>query len=124
MSLKSNGGTLTINKVADVEGFEEEVWFSTEAMTNILSFALVRAEYNISYDGEAFIVHCSDNGYDDMVFIPYSSGLHVYNPEDPRGLSSYSFFETVEHHLPKDSSGMRGWCKIYRQVWRSHRIRI
>ena len=73
--------------------------FSTEAMTNILSFALVRAEYNISYDGEAFVVHRLDNEYNDMVFIPHSSGLHVYNPDDPRGLASYSFFETVESNM-------------------------
>jgi len=99
VSLKSNGSTLTINKIADFKGFEEEVWFSTDAMTNILSFALVRAEYNISYDGEAFIVHRSDNRYNDMVFIPHSSGLHVYNPDDPRGLASYSFFETVESNM-------------------------
>ena len=99
MTLKSNGGTLTINKNADFEGFNKEVWFSTEAMTNILSFALMRAEYNISYDGEAFIVHRSDNIYNDMVFIPHSSGLHVYNPDNPRGLASYSFFETVESNM-------------------------
>ena len=68
-------------------------------MTNILLFALVRAEYNISYDGEAYIVHRSDNGYNDMVFIPHSSGLHVYNADDPRGLPSYSFFETVESNM-------------------------
>ena len=40
MTLKSNEGTLTINKIADFEGFDKEVWFSTKAMTNILSFAL------------------------------------------------------------------------------------
>jgi hypothetical protein len=34
-----------------------------------------------------------------MVFIPHSSGLHVYNPDDPRGLASYSFFETVESNM-------------------------
>jgi hypothetical protein len=99
MTLKSNGGTLTINKIANFEGFEEEVWFSKDAMTNILSFALVRAEYDISYDGEAFIIHRSDNGYNDMVFIPHSSGLHVYNPDNPAGLASYSFFETVESNM-------------------------
>ena len=27
MVMKSNGGTITINKVADFEGFEIETWF-------------------------------------------------------------------------------------------------
>jgi hypothetical protein len=39
-------------------------------------------------------------GYSDMVFKPYyKSGLHMYNPDDPRGLASYSFMETVESNM-------------------------
>jgi hypothetical protein len=99
MTLKSNGETLFINKVADFEGFENEVWFSREAMTNILSFALVQAEYDISYDGEAFIVHRAVIKYNDMVFIPHKIGLHEYNPDDPPGLASYAFLEAVESNM-------------------------
>jgi hypothetical protein len=44
MVLKSNGGTLPINKVANFEGFEIETWFSSNAMTNVLSFLLVKSE--------------------------------------------------------------------------------
>ena len=69
MMLKSTGGTLLIDQIAYFEGFDSEVWFLKEAMTNILLFALVRAEYDISYDGEAFIVHPAANEYTDMVFI-------------------------------------------------------
>jgi hypothetical protein len=99
MTLKSNGDMRTINEIADFEGFEKEVRFSTEAMTNLLFFALVRAEYKISYDGESFIVHRSVNEYNDMVFMPHCSRLHVYNPDDPHSLASYSFFETVESNM-------------------------
>ncbi len=42
MILKSNGGSLPINEVADFEGFKRETWFSRNAMTNILSFSLVK----------------------------------------------------------------------------------
>jgi len=36
-NLESNGGSLTIQDIANFEGFEEEsVWFSEEAITNIL----------------------------------------------------------------------------------------
>ena len=34
-----------------------------------------------------------------MVFNPHKSGLHVYDPDDPRGLASYSFMETVESNM-------------------------
>jgi hypothetical protein len=50
MVLKSNGGKLPINEVADFKGFKREMWFSRNAMTNILSFSLVKSEYNITYD--------------------------------------------------------------------------
>jgi hypothetical protein len=33
------------------------------------------------------------------VFKPHPSGLHVYDPDDPRGHASYSFVETVEENI-------------------------
>ncbi len=68
-------------------------------MTNILSFTLVKSEYNITYDGDAFIIHRAAMDYSDMVFKPHKSGLHVYNPDNPRGLACYSFMETVESNM-------------------------
>jgi hypothetical protein len=68
-------------------------------MTNILSFSLVKSEYDITYDGDAFIVHRAAKGHSDMVFKPHKSGLHVYDPDDPRGLASHCFMETVESNM-------------------------
>ena len=65
-------------------------------MTNILSFLLVKSEYKITYDGEDFIIHWAAKGYPDMVFKPHKSGLHVYDPDNSRGLACYSFMETVD----------------------------
>jgi hypothetical protein len=96
MVLKSNGGKLPIGYVADFDGFDTETWFSENAMTNILSFSLVKKEYDISYDGDSFIVHRAAKGFPNMVFKPHRSGLHVYDPHDPRGVASYLFIETVE----------------------------
>ncbi len=56
MILKSNGDSLLINEVANFEGFKREMWFLRNAMTNILSFSLVKSEYDITYDGDAFII--------------------------------------------------------------------
>ncbi len=38
-------------------------------------------------------------GYSDMVSKPHKSGLHVYNLDNPRGLASYSFMETVGSNM-------------------------
>jgi hypothetical protein len=74
MVLKSNGGKFPINEVANFEGFEWERWFSRDAMTNILSFLLVKSEYDITYDGDAFIIHQVAKGYSDMVLSPTRAG--------------------------------------------------
>ena len=39
LSLESNGGKLSIADIANFEGFEAPVWFSQDAITNILSFS-------------------------------------------------------------------------------------
>ncbi len=99
MILKSNGGSLPINEVANFEGFKRETWFSRNAMTNIHSFSLVKSEYDITYDGNAFIIYRAAKGYSDMVFKPHKSGLHVYDLDNPRGLASHCFMETVESNM-------------------------
>ncbi len=99
MILKSNGGSLLINEVANFEGIKRETWFSRNAMTNILSFSLVKSEYHITYDRDAFIIHRATKGYSGMVFKPHKSGSHVYDPDDPRGLASHCFMETVDSNM-------------------------
>jgi hypothetical protein len=63
MVLKSNCGKLPINELANFEGFEWKTWFSRDAMTNILSFLLVKSKYDITYDSDAFIIHQAAKGY-------------------------------------------------------------
>jgi hypothetical protein len=99
LSLQSNGGTLPISDIADYNGFEEAVWYSNDAMTKILSLSRVKREYEVSYDGEDFIIHRAKHGYSDMVFKPHPSGLHVYNQHYPQGHASYSFIVTVEDNM-------------------------
>jgi hypothetical protein len=74
LQLTSNGGNLPISEVADFDGFNKEVWYSEDAITDILSLSLVKREYNISYDGEDFIIRQAKHGYADMVFKPHPSG--------------------------------------------------
>jgi hypothetical protein len=80
-------------------------------MTNILSFSLVKSEYDITYDGDAFIIHRAAKGYSDMVFKPHKSSLHVYDPDDPRGLASHCFMETVESNMSLFTSRADPGCE-------------
>ncbi len=57
-------------------------------MTNILSLSQVKQEYDVSYDGDDFIIHCAKRGYPDMVFKTHSSGLHVLDVHDSRSQAS------------------------------------
>ena len=68
-------------------------------MTNILSLAVVKREYEVSYDGDDFIIHRAKHGFPDMIFKPYSSGLHVLDVNDSWSHASYSFVETVAKNM-------------------------
>ena len=99
LNLESNGGCLPISDIANIDGFNEPVWFSTKAITNILSLSVVKREYKVSYDGDDFIIHRAQHGYYDMVFKPHASGLHVLDTNDSRSPASYAFFETVAENM-------------------------
>ena len=99
LRLESNGGNLPISDIANFEGFDEPVWFSTKAITNILSLSVVKREYEVSYDGEDFIIHRAKHGYSDMVFKPHESGLHVLDIDDSRSHARYAFVETVADNM-------------------------
>ena len=88
-------------------------------MTNIHSFSLVKSEYDITYDGDAFSIHRAPQGFPDMVFKPHKSGLHVYNLDDPRGQASHCFMETVESNMALFSKRqLQDAIKISKQAWR------
>jgi hypothetical protein len=79
LKLESNGGSLPISQIANVKGFNEDVWFSMKAITNILSLKKVRIEFPVSYDGDNFIIYCASQGYFNMVFklLSWSTGCVV-----------------------------------------------
>jgi hypothetical protein len=99
LSLESNGGKLPISDIATYEGFGELVWFLEEAMTNILSLAVVKRVYEVSYDGDAFIIHRVRHGYPDMVVKPHASRLQVLDTNDPQSVASYAFVDTVMDNM-------------------------
>ena len=94
--LKSNGGSMTVHEVASI-GKKTEVWFSRDAITNILSVKDVMKSYRITYDSydKAFIVWREERNLPNMVFRMHSSGLHFFDPRK----NEFSFVVTVEDNM-------------------------
>lgn len=59
LTLQSNGGSMDVHQIADIGENHPHVWFSTTAITNILSLKEVIKTYRVSYDSnnEAFVVY-------------------------------------------------------------------
>jgi hypothetical protein len=92
--LKSNGGVMTLRQKASVPGYPTKVWFSKDAITNIVSLANLRKMYVVSYHSTdpAFVVHREEYGLPDMRFVEHPSGLHYYDPNDG---ANFQFVTTV-----------------------------
>ena len=87
---------MILKKVAAIDNYYGDVWYSENAITNILSLKNVIKQYRVTYDSEEghyFIVHRVEHGAPDMYFEMHESGLHYY---DPRGQHDFSFVETVD----------------------------
>ena len=95
MRLKSNGGTMQVGRKATIAGYNRDVWFSTRAITNIISLSNLITQYRVTYDSDdlMFVVHRKDKT--NMEFKMHESGLHYY---DPRNESGLAFVNTVSEN--------------------------
>ena len=104
--LQSNAGKMLISHKAVVPGLKKDVWFDTNALSNIVALRTLKEQYRVTYDsaqGSCFIVHRQDaNGMPNMVFHMHPSGLHYY---DPGATSNFTFLTTVEEN--KDGVSQR-----------------
>jgi hypothetical protein len=85
MKLQSNGGVMTLTHKATLPGYHTDVWYSKDAICNILGLCNVKKQYRISYDsndGGYFTVHRDHPSHPDMTFHMHSCGLHVFDPND------------------------------------------
>jgi hypothetical protein len=87
---------MQVRHVASI-GAKTEVWYSKNAITNILSVKDMMQSYHITYDSydEAFIVWREEKNLPNMIFRMHSSGLHVYDPRK----EDFSFIVTVEDNM-------------------------
>ena len=84
MTLHSNGGTMTVSRKAKIAGYENDVWFSTRAITNIIALRNLIKQYRVTYDSDdlMFVVHRERHGKPNMQFRMHKSGLHYFDPRD------------------------------------------
>jgi hypothetical protein len=82
MRLKSNGGTMAMSHKATLSGYNENVWFSTRAITNIIALRNLIEQYRVTYDSDdlMFVVHRESESKPNMEFRMHESGLHYYDP--------------------------------------------
>jgi hypothetical protein len=81
--LKSNGGELIAHHIANVADYDEPVWFSKKAITNIFMQKNMKKQYRVTYDSseETFLVHCEAAGPPNLLFKEHGNGLHFFYPK-------------------------------------------
>ena len=83
MTLVTNGGEIDTQMKCAIKRLDpnQTVWFHPEYITNVLSLALLKKQFRITYDstkGGAFVVHRP--GKENMHFHCYSNSLHMIEP--------------------------------------------
>ncbi len=93
MRLQSNGGSMSVNHKASIEGYNKKVWFSKNAITNIIALSNLIQQYHVTYDSrdQIFVVHRETQNKPNMEFRMHESGLHYFDPSD----EAYTFVNTV-----------------------------
>ena len=121
LEVYTNAGIFRATQMAYVRGSDQDipVWYSPDAVTNVLSLAQLRKQRRITYDSEkepAFHVHFQ-NGVT-MKFREHGEDIYSYAPphlhHDRPTNTSYQFPQTVEDNTSMYSD---------RQVLRAKRAR-
>jgi hypothetical protein len=110
--LKSNGGELIAHHIANVADYDEPVWFSKKAITNIFTLKNMKKQYRVMYNSleETFLVHCEAAGLLNLLFKEHRNGLHFFDLRQ----ADFAFVKMGE-------SNMRLYSK--RQVARADKAR-
>ena len=97
LTLQSNGGTMQVRQQASIGKGKPTVWFSKNAINNILSLKEVTKEYHVTYDSynAVFIVWREKKGLPNMTFQMHQSGLHYFDPAK----EEFSFVVTVDDNM-------------------------
>jgi hypothetical protein len=97
MILKSKGGELIAHHIADGADYDEPVWFSKKAITNIFMLKNMKKQYRVTYNSleETFLVHHKATGLPNFLFKKHENGLHFFDPRQ----ADFAFVDTVESNM-------------------------
>jgi hypothetical protein len=99
LNMTSNGGGLKITKKGKLPGHKFWVWFSKQAITNIICLKNLIKIYRVIYDSKVettFNVHCQQFGLPDMFFKMHQCGLHICYLEK---IGEFGLIQTVKDNM-------------------------
>jgi hypothetical protein len=69
---------MVVTQKATMEGYNNTVWFSTQAITNIIALRNRIDQYRVTYDSDdlMFVVHRDSESKPNMEFKMHKSGIH------------------------------------------------
>jgi hypothetical protein len=107
MPLHGNRGVLPLEQIGELKGYHHEVWYSKDAIANILSKKWVSMQYRVSMDtgtnGSIWVHRSEKNGMPDIEVKMHMSGLHYWDPTSgttktgSNTKKKLTFVETVEN---------------------------
>jgi hypothetical protein len=76
MRLKRKGGTMSVTWKANMPGYNKDVWFSTRAITNIITLSNLIQQYRVTYASynKMFVLHRESQGKPNMEFRMHKCG--------------------------------------------------
>jgi hypothetical protein len=97
MKLKRNGVTTVVTRKEIILGYNETVWFSTRAITNIISLHNLIDQYRVTYDSDGlmFVGHRDLESKPNMESQMHESSLNYY---DLRKAHHPTFVNTVSEN--------------------------
>ena len=112
---------MEVTTKARVPGYNQDVWFSTEAITDIMSLKNMKKQYRITYDSAAsydFIVHHQKFGKLDLYFVMHESGLHYYDPREPQqhSFAISTFRGNMEGYSQRQLKGVAAAKNLYQTL--------
>ena len=86
---------MKVNHKVTINGYERLVWFSKDAITNIIALKNIIRQYRVTYDSDesTFVVHRKAANKKNMEFSMHANGLHCYDPRED--ITQFAFMETV-----------------------------
>jgi hypothetical protein len=99
LNMTSNSGGLKIMKQCKIPGCKFWVWFSENAVTNIICLKNLIKIYRVTYTSKVdttFVVHCSTFGLPDLLFEMHPCKLHVCYLKK---MGEFGFVQTIKDNM-------------------------